>query len=129
MVPPRFAERAAAYYGEAGVPEVNRDNVWNIYLDLLAFFESIEVEDDEELAVQVSQRAAMPAVGDDPDGAEHMDLLNLPRCPPLKHRVVGGEEQMIAGRRVKVGGKLVFIAEEEESLPQGVWSDESSSED
>ncbi|KAF7797832.1 hypothetical protein EIP86_009038 [Pleurotus ostreatoroseus] len=129
LVPPRFAERAAAYYGEAGMPEVTRENVWDIYLDLLAFFQSIELEDDEELATQISKRAAMPPVGEDPDGAEHMRLLDLPKCPAGPHKVVGGDTQMLAGRRVKVGGKLVFIADEEEPLPEAIWSDESSDDE
>ncbi|KAJ3526678.1 hypothetical protein NM688_g8230 [Phlebia brevispora] len=129
LVPPRFAMLAAEHYGDAGVPEVNRENAWDIYLDLLSYFHDIEEEEDGVLATEIAQRAAMPPVGEDPEGAEHMELLDMPRCPPRKHRIEGGREETIEGRRVKIGGKLVFITEEEESVPQADFTDESSEGD
>ncbi|KAJ3559885.1 hypothetical protein NM688_g62 [Phlebia brevispora] len=108
LVPPRFAELASQYYantyGEGGMPEVNRENAWQLYLELLEFFRNIEVEDDS-LLTEIEEAAARPSVGEDPE--DLAAVLDLPR-PRGIEKVVGGEARVINGKHRNVGGKLIF---------------------
>lgn len=54
------------------MPEVTRDNVWEVYLELLEYFRSISGEPD--IQTVVAERANMPDVGEDVR-EENMPLL------------------------------------------------------
>ena len=98
------------------MPNVNRDNAWAVYLDLLEFFRAIEVEDDPELADAMSSGAARPAVGDDADGEEKMDVLPL-RHPRGRQRIQGGTVETVDGRQHHIGGSLIFDEDPEDDQP------------
>ena len=125
LVPPYFAQRAKEFYGEAGMPEVNGDNAWEVYSDLLQFFRDIEEEGEHEtLQAEVVLRSSYSR------GARN-GLLDFPACPDAPHRIDGGEEVTVNSRRLLVGGHLVFVTDEEEqAVPGGaLWSDESAEDD
>ncbi|KAF7790443.1 hypothetical protein EIP86_001398 [Pleurotus ostreatoroseus] len=130
LVPPRFAERAVAFhtekYGPQGPPAVNRENAWDLYSELLAYFRSIETE-DADLGTEIAACAARPPVGEDPNDVT--EVLNLAR-PRGRQRVIGGEARIIDGKHRNVGGRLVFEEgdssdeEGEVALVEFEWSDD-----
>lgn len=67
LVPPAFAEEAAQFYGPQGKPVIDRDNVWEVYHELLAHFESLQLGEEN----QMLERAG--------GGEEGIDVLPLPR--------------------------------------------------
>ncbi|KAI0080982.1 hypothetical protein K474DRAFT_1704269 [Panus rudis PR-1116 ss-1] len=82
LVPPAFAAKAEDFYSSLIGPRQprNRDFVWSIYAELLAFFQSIEVEVGDPLQTEIAEWGAMPAVGEDPE--EVMPVLKgLQRVP------------------------------------------------
>lgn len=119
---------ALQHYGEQGMPLVDGDNAWDIYLDLLAYFHGIDATQDPQLTTEMDLRAAMPPVGQDQNGAEHMPLLDMPRCPVGLYQIVNGAEQLLGERKIMVGGQLVFEAEEEGPMPSADFTDDSASE-
>lgn len=70
------------------MPEITRDNVWDVYLELLHHFILISAEPD--IQTVVAERANMPGVGEDADGEENMPLLPY---RPFRNgdRVVGSD--------------------------------------
>ncbi|PSS02527.1 hypothetical protein PHLCEN_2v4020 [Hermanssonia centrifuga] len=75
LVPPAFKEKACQFYSVIGTPDINCDNVWQVYNTLLVHFRSIQGRDD--IWTSIADRAAMPTVGDDPMGKEYMEVLLL----------------------------------------------------
>ena len=66
LVPPSFAELAQSFYTEMGRPKVTRDNVWDMYLDLLGRFlhyEDLVARQEEWNAILAQQ--------------EHQDTIEL----------------------------------------------------
>ncbi|THG99260.1 hypothetical protein EW026_g3060 [Hermanssonia centrifuga] len=111
LVPPAFEEKARQFYGAIGPPEINRNNVWQVYQTLLEHFRSIQGQDD--IRSGIADRAAMPTVGDDPMGEEYMEVL------PLKPFRVGN--RLIADLE-----DLNSESSEEEHDPN-IWTDPDTS--
>lgn len=83
LVPPEFEQRAVDYFGDEGMPKVNRDNAWAIYLGLLAFLRTAEDWDVLSLSRRMEE--------------EELEVLNL--APPRQ-----AEQQLavMAGQRGEV---------------------------
>ncbi|KAI0686829.1 hypothetical protein BC835DRAFT_1309378 [Cytidiella melzeri] len=122
LVPPAFAAKAEEFYGHAGMPTITRGNVWNTYHTLLAYFRSIEL--DGELQTALAAQSVLPAVGEDPDGDEHMDLLPYKRfregCQAIG--TGGGQARETEGDMGSGEDSDIDIGE----LEPNVWTDPSS---
>lgn len=79
LVPPEVDAYAREFMEHMGWPEVNRDSFWDIYSELLGYFEALEGE--ENLEVALTERAAEPCP---PRGFTPEDHQFVPVLPNLK---------------------------------------------
>lgn len=76
LVPQEFFKQAAAFMKELNHTEITRDNIWDVYAELLMCFRSIEDEDRVQNII-----ATQPGVSGDGEeliGSEKMDVVDLP---------------------------------------------------
>jgi hypothetical protein len=87
LVPRDFSQQASVFMTELGAPPVTRDNVWNIYADLLLCFRLIEEE--EQIRELLAAQPLLPCDGDKLIGTEDLLILDLP--PFIEGSGPGGE--------------------------------------
>jgi hypothetical protein len=80
---------AAQFYHNNTPPASSHDNIWDIYLTLPSSFEGIQ--DNANIQTASTDEAARPAVGDDFNGSEHMDLLPLKHSLRRRHAASAGQ--------------------------------------
>ncbi|KAG0704749.1 hypothetical protein DFH29DRAFT_981365 [Suillus ampliporus] len=78
LVPREFSEQAYAFMSELGHTKltITRNNVWDMYADLLMCFQSI-ADKDHIWSVIIGQ-PAIPDDGEKPIGSEEMNVVDLP---------------------------------------------------
>jgi hypothetical protein len=89
---------------------VSRDNVWDVYLKLLSYFE--DIQNNLDMQTVLSDEAAKPVVGEGGNGDEHMELLPLRPLPGCARAAAA--EQL---------GQIEEGSEQEE--PHNYWTDSS----
>ncbi|KAG1724901.1 uncharacterized protein EDB91DRAFT_1331176 [Suillus paluster] len=87
LVPHDFSQQASAFMAELGTRPVTRDNVWNIYADLLMCFRLIEEE--EQIRKLLAAQPPLPCDGDKMLGSEDLPIVDLP--PFVEGSGPGGE--------------------------------------
>ncbi|KDQ50823.1 hypothetical protein JAAARDRAFT_62969 [Jaapia argillacea MUCL 33604] len=102
LVPLTFALMAAQFYSEIGSPIVTRDNVWNVYLDLLGCFRILQDAHDI-LPKDLSQwQDAFATLRQDPQDFLHqgpdIDLI------PHTHELENGMERANSDGMYYMGG-------------------------
>jgi hypothetical protein len=122
LVPHAFAVKAEEFYSNVGRPVVTRDNVWDTYLALLAYFRALKP--DNELEVALVAKSVIPAVGEDPDGDKHMDLLPYKRLRE-GDRVIGIDDEQVLEGPDNMGGEENSDVDVGELEPNE-WTDSSS---
>ncbi|KAG1721282.1 hypothetical protein EDB19DRAFT_1835564 [Suillus lakei] len=115
LVPREFSEQAYAFMSELGHTEltITRNNVWDVYADLLMCFQSIA--DQDHIRSVIIGQPAIPDDGEKPIGSEEMNVMDL---PPY---IEGPDEP---GYGAPVDGSRVNSSDEESDFYEFVWTDE-----
>lgn len=89
LVPPAFGALAAEFYGQIGGPAITRENIWNIYLEVLGRFEHLDNLHRIPAELDVQWGYALEMSGDDYE--DNIDLLsNLTPLPENHGAYLGG---------------------------------------
>jgi hypothetical protein len=91
---------------------ITRDNIWDVYTDLLICFQSIA--DKDHIQNVIVAQPAIPDDGEKPIGSEEMNIVDLP--PYIKEARVG--------YGAPVDGSGVNSSDAESDFFEFVWTDE-----
>ncbi|KAK7019500.1 hypothetical protein R3P38DRAFT_2973640 [Favolaschia claudopus] len=133
LVPPEFDHWANIYYAEMGQPEVTHDTFWNVYCQLLSYFNRVP-DIEAELHIPLSSLNETTERIDD----EHINILADQQ--PLRRVAdprAGASSQMVAGSSqassASEGAGILYGVAEYGNFPssdeEGSGGEESSSDD
>nr|GAT43856.1 predicted protein [Mycena chlorophos] len=116
LVPPEFHEQALKFYPNQKLPEADTTNVWNIYLDLLGRFESLDHIHRIPAEIDIKWGYALKIAAD--DYKEDFELIE--GLGPLSE--VGGYLSSVNNRRgldQAQSAELDEMMNQDEPLPDG----------
>ncbi|KAG1758561.1 hypothetical protein EDD22DRAFT_783750 [Suillus occidentalis] len=76
LVPQEFYKQAKSFMAELGHSVLTRQNIWDVYADLLMCFRAIE--DEDRIQSVITAQPKIPCDGEKLIGSEDMDILDLP---------------------------------------------------